>query len=117
MARVGWRRDQIEAGRIRRVARGEHDGRAAHRHIQAIARCQCQGLAVDGYRAGAGADIDDAKLAAFEQSKGSQLVVLIVPTTQPEAIEDYSMRVAEAWKLGRGRVVAQRDSGGHELQQ
>jgi len=43
----------------------------------------------------------EAKLTQFEQQKGSQLAVLIVPTTQPEAIEQYSMRVVEAWKLGR----------------
>lgn len=43
----------------------------------------------------------EAKLRAFEQAKGSQVVVLVVPTTQPEEIEQYSIRVAEAWKLGR----------------
>lgn len=43
----------------------------------------------------------DAKLAALEQEKGAQLVVLIVPTTQPETIEQFGIRVAEAWKLGR----------------
>jgi len=43
----------------------------------------------------------EAKLAAFEQQKGSQVAVLIVPTTQPEAIEQYSIRVVDAWKLGR----------------
>lgn len=46
----------------------------------------------------------DAKLRAFEQSKGSQVAVLVVPTTQPEEIEQYSIRVAEAWKLGRKGV-------------
>lgn len=46
----------------------------------------------------------DAKLRAFEQSKGSQVAVLIVPTTQPEEIEQYSIRVAQAWKLGRKGV-------------
>ncbi len=46
----------------------------------------------------------EAKLRAFEQEKGSQVAVLIVPTTQPEAIEQYAMRVAEAWKLGRKGV-------------
>jgi uncharacterized protein len=46
----------------------------------------------------------DARLAAFEAEKGSQIAVLIVPTTQPEAIEQYSIRVAEAWKLGRKKV-------------
>ncbi len=43
----------------------------------------------------------EEKLAAFEKKKGSQIAVLIVPTTQPETIEQYSMRVVEAWKLGR----------------
>ncbi|MGH8603850.1 MAG: TPM domain-containing protein, partial [Gammaproteobacteria bacterium] len=41
------------------------------------------------------------KLHAFESAKGSQIAVLIVPTTQPEAIEQYSMRVVEQWRLGR----------------
>jgi uncharacterized protein len=40
-------------------------------------------------------------LREFERTHGSQIAVLIVPSTQPEAIEQYSMRVAEAWKLGR----------------
>jgi uncharacterized protein len=43
----------------------------------------------------------ESKLAAFEARKGAQIAVLIVPTTQPEAIEQYSIRVVEAWKLGR----------------
>ncbi len=46
----------------------------------------------------------ETKLAAFEQEKGSQIAILIVPTTQPEAIEQYSIRVAESWKLGRQGV-------------
>ncbi len=46
----------------------------------------------------------EQQLLALEQRKGSQLAVLIVPTTQPEAIEQYSLRVAEAWKLGRKGV-------------
>jgi len=43
----------------------------------------------------------ETRLAAFEQQKGSQIAVLIVPTTQPEAIEQYSIRVVDSWKLGR----------------
>lgn len=43
-------------------------------------------------------------LASFEARKGSQLAVLIVPTTVPEEIEQYSLRVAEQWKLGRQKV-------------
>ncbi|PIV91181.1 MAG: hypothetical protein COZ20_00895 [Gallionellales bacterium CG_4_10_14_3_um_filter_54_96] len=46
----------------------------------------------------------EARLAAFEQQKGAQLAVLIVPTTQPETIEQYGLRVVEAWKLGRKGV-------------
>jgi uncharacterized protein len=42
-----------------------------------------------------------AKLAAWEQKTGNQLAVLMVPSTQPEPIEAYSIRVAEAWKIGR----------------
>lgn len=44
------------------------------------------------------------KLAKLEADKGSQLVVLLVPTTQPEDIAQYAIRVAEAWKLGRKGV-------------
>jgi uncharacterized protein len=43
----------------------------------------------------------EARLQAFEQQKGSQIAILIVPTTQPEDIAQYSIRVVEAWKLGR----------------
>jgi uncharacterized protein len=46
----------------------------------------------------------EATLKAFEARKGSQIAVLIVPTTAPEAIEQYSIRVAEAWKIGRKKV-------------
>ena len=46
----------------------------------------------------------EATLAAFEQKKGSQIAVLMLPSTRPEAIEQYSIRVAEAWKIGRSRI-------------
>lgn len=46
----------------------------------------------------------DGTLQAFEQRKGSQIAVLIVPTTEPETIEQFSIRVAEAWKIGRKKV-------------
>jgi uncharacterized protein len=44
------------------------------------------------------------RLRAFEEKHGSQIAVLIVPTTEPETIEQYAMRVAESWKLGRKGV-------------
>lgn len=43
-------------------------------------------------------------LAEFEARKGSQIVVLMVPTTEPEDIAQYGIRVADAWKVGRKGV-------------
>ncbi|MGK2899206.1 MAG: TPM domain-containing protein, partial [Burkholderiaceae bacterium] len=45
-----------------------------------------------------------AKLEAIEKQRGAQLVVLIVPTTQPEDIATYGQRVADTWKVGRRDV-------------
>ena len=51
-------------------------------------------------------DIDSLTqtLKDLETRKGSQIAVLIVPTTDGEAIEQFSLRVAEAWKIGRKKV-------------
>lgn len=46
----------------------------------------------------------EARLAAFERERGSQVVVLLVPTTAPEDITDYTQRVGDAWKIGRRDV-------------
>ena len=46
----------------------------------------------------------EAKLAAFEEKKGSQIVVLMVPGTAPEEISAYANRVANTWKIGRREV-------------
>jgi uncharacterized protein len=46
----------------------------------------------------------DAKLASFERDKGSQIVVLMVSTTQPEDIAAFAQRVGDAWKIGRKTV-------------
>ena len=43
-------------------------------------------------------------LTAFEARKGSQLAVLMVPSTTPEEVEQFALRVAEKWKLGRKKV-------------
>ena len=43
-------------------------------------------------------------LKDLETRKGSQVAVLIVPTTDGEAIEQYALRVAEAWKIGRKKI-------------
>ncbi len=49
------------------------------------------------------AALEDAS-AAIEREKGAQVVVVIVPTTQPETIEQFGIRLAEAWKIGRQRI-------------
>ena len=46
----------------------------------------------------------ESRIAAFESRRGSQIAVLLLPTTRPEEIEQYSIRVAEAWKIGRKKV-------------
>ena len=46
----------------------------------------------------------EQKLVAFEERKGSQIAVLLVRTTAPEAIEPYALRVAEEWGIGRRGV-------------
>lgn len=50
------------------------------------------------------ADQIEALLKDFEGRKGTQVAVLIVPTTAPDTIEEYGIRVADAWKLGRKGV-------------
>jgi len=54
----------------------------------------------------------EQKLAAFESRKGAQVAVLIVPTTEPEEIEQYSIRVVDQWKLGRREVNGKRVDDG-----
>jgi uncharacterized protein len=44
------------------------------------------------------------KLAAFEAEAGTQIVVLIVPSTQPEDIAAYAQRIGDSWKIGRRDV-------------
>lgn len=46
----------------------------------------------------------DTQARALQQRKGSQLQVLMVPTTRPDTIEQYAVRVFEQWKLGRKGV-------------
>ena len=54
----------------------------------------------------------EATLTALEKRKGSQVAVLMVPSTAPEAIEAYALRVAEAWKLGRAQAAGQARASG-----
>lgn len=45
-----------------------------------------------------------ARLEAIEKRSGSQVVVLMVPSTLPEDIAAYAQRVAAQWKIGRADV-------------
>ena len=45
-----------------------------------------------------------ASLTALEKDKGAQVAIVMLPTTQPEAIEQFSIRLADAWKIGRKGV-------------
>ncbi len=49
----------------------------------------------------------EAELAALEEREGSQVAILVVPTTRPEAIEQFGIRVADEWQIGRGTVDGQ----------
>lgn len=57
------------------------------------------GLLSDAQRAGL-----EQKLAGFEASRGTQIVLLLVKTTQPEDIATYAQRAGDAWKIGRRDV-------------
>lgn len=46
----------------------------------------------------------ESRLATFEAQRGTQIVVVLVPTTQPEDIADYTQRLGDAWKVGRQDV-------------
>jgi uncharacterized protein len=45
----------------------------------------------------------EQSLTTFENRKGTQITILILPSTGPEPIEPFSIRVAEKWKIGRKR--------------
>lgn len=43
----------------------------------------------------------EATLAAFEARKGTQVAVLVLPSTAPETIEQFGVRLLDAWRIGR----------------
>ena len=46
----------------------------------------------------------EQQLKAFEQQRGTQIVVLVLPSTAPEDIADFTQRLGDAWKIGRRDV-------------
>jgi len=85
---------------------------AAAQALQAIPKLSARVTDLTGTLTAEQQNALEQRLAAFEAAKGSQIAVLIVPTTQPEAIEQYSIRVVEQWKLGRGTVNGKRVDDG-----
>jgi uncharacterized protein len=79
-------------------------GVAAAQALQPIPKLEARVTDLTGtLTAGQQAELEQ-KLADFEARKGAQVAVLLVPTTQPEEIEQYSIRVKDAWKLGRKKI-------------
>jgi uncharacterized protein len=79
-------------------------GSAYAQALQAIPKLEARVTDVTGTLTAAEQAQLEQKLADFEARKGAQIAVLLVPTTAPEEIEQYSIRVVEAWKLGRKKV-------------
>jgi uncharacterized protein len=71
-----------------------------------VAVPQLSGRVVDQTGTLSAGEIDTLtqRLKDLERRKGSQVAVLIVPSTKPETIEQFSIRVAEAWKIGRRKI-------------
>ena len=72
--------------------------------LQAVPSLRAHVMDETGTLAASDAAALEQQLTAFERERGAQIVVLLVSTTAPEDIADYSQRVAEAWKLGRAGV-------------
>jgi uncharacterized protein len=46
----------------------------------------------------------EASLNAFETSDSTQIVVLTIPTLEGETLDGYSIKVAEAWRIGQKKI-------------
>jgi len=72
--------------------------------LQAVPALRAHVMDETGTLAASDAAALEQQLSEFERQRGTQIVILLVSTTAPEDIADYSQRVAEAWKLGRAGV-------------
>ena len=72
--------------------------------LQAVPALRAHVMDETGTLAASDAAALEQQLSEFERQRGAQIVILLVSTTAPEDIADYSQRVAEAWKLGRAGV-------------
>ena len=74
---------------------------ARAQNLQAIPALNARVIDTSGTLDAAQTQALEAKLTAFEKARGAQIVILMVPTTLPEDITDYTQRVGDAWKIGR----------------
>jgi len=79
-------------------------GRAAEGDLQPIPPLSARVTDLTGTLDAGQKETLENELAVLEQRKGAQIAVLIVPTTQPEDIAAYAIRVFDQWKLGRKNV-------------
>lgn len=79
-------------------------GLGAARAQQAVPALTGHVIDTTGTLAAAQRDGIEARLSEFEKSSGAQVVVLLVPSTQPEDIASYANRVANTWKIGRKAI-------------
>jgi uncharacterized protein len=114
----------LKRGRIYRTAAGSGDRCAGYRSVRTIGRlcgifaflwllCSVPGFALDvpplkgrvndyaAMMSPATGRLLEATLQRFEEAESTQIVVLTIPTLAGDALEDYSIRVAEKWKIGR----------------
>lgn len=79
-------------------------GLGAARAQQAVPALSAHVIDTTATLAAAQRDALEARLSEFEKTSGSQVVVLLVPSTQPEDIASYANRVANTWKIGRQAI-------------
>lgn len=72
--------------------------------LQPVPPLSARVIDLSGTLAGAQRQALEARLAAFEAERGTQIVVLMIPTTAPEDIAAYAFRVADSWKIGRREI-------------
>jgi uncharacterized protein len=72
--------------------------------LRAVPRLEARVTDLTGTLGASDSALLESELALIERETGSQVAILLVDSTRPEAIEQYAIRVAEAWQLGRGGV-------------
>jgi uncharacterized protein len=79
-------------------------GSASAQGVQPVPELTARAMDFTGTLDAASLQRIEARLAALEQTQGTQLVVVVVASTAPEDIADYTQRLGDAWKIGRREV-------------